>query len=92
MDYFDKRTEPDIDIESCKANYAAGTDKNAVTYGLNTIYFDFKKGIFEINGKSIASCSDIEITCHSGEWNVSITEKGTFNSFGAFKTKTKPLP
>ena len=83
MNFFDKCTKPDIDVQTYKSNLNKGKDENAVTYGLSSIYFDFKKGIFEVNGKSVASCSDIEISCHGGKWDVSITEKGTFNSIGA---------
>lgn len=78
-----KSTLTDTDVEIHKSNFHKRKDENAVTYSLNSIYFDFKKGIFEINGKSVASCSDLEISCHNGEWKVSITEQGTFNSIGA---------
>lgn len=92
MDYFDKHKETDITTNEYQSNFKAGKDEKAITYGLKSIYFDFQKCIFEINGKSVVSCSDIEISCHNGEWSVSITEKGIFNGYGVVKPKIKTLP
>lgn len=52
---------------------------------LKTIYFNLEDTIFQINGKDIGYLTDIDISFHNNQWNVTLTQKESFTQTGKRK-------
>lgn len=52
-----------------------------VTQKLKSILIDVEKGIYEVNGKSIASgCSELTLEFKKGEWSLALTEDSIYST------------
>ena len=52
---------------------------------LKTVYFNLEDMIFEINGIDVGYLTDLDISFHNNEWNVTLTQKESFTLKGKRK-------
>lgn len=51
------------------------------TQKLKSVIIDVEKGIYEVNGKSIASgCSELTLEFKEGKWSLALTEDSIYST------------